>query len=177
MDEHNQNYSVVILCPNEPEPALKRFLQAPLWASRVTTILGSTYRDEDLRRAKVHQSEAVFVLTDRACRKGKISRATNDEHTVLRSMAIKDFSPKTKLFVQCLRCETPFYMQFADDCLCDEELKYALLALNCDIPGMSTFMTLIIHTAKGIDDDVKTDWKVHINRSAGMEIYDVVAKD
>lgn len=177
VDEHNENYSVVILCPNEPEPALKRFLQAPLWASRVTTILGSTYRDEDLRRAKVHEAEAVFVLTDRACRKGKVSRATNDEHTVLRSMAIKDFAPHTKLYVQCLRCESPFYLQFADDCLCDEELKYALLALNCDIPGMSTFVTLIIHTAKGIDDDVKTDWKVHINRSAGMEIYDVVAKD
>ena len=79
----------------------------------------------------------------------------------------------TQLFVQCLRSETPFYLQFADETLCDEELKYALLALNCDLPGMSTFVTLVIHTAKGIDDDVKTDWKVHINRSAGMEIYDV----
>ena len=74
-----------------------------------------------------------------------------------------------------MRSETPFYLQFADETLCDEELKYALLALNCDLPGMSTFVTLVIHTAKGIDDDVKTDWKVHINRSAGMEIYDVKA--
>ena len=84
-----------------------------------------------------------------------------------------DYAPMTQLFVQCLRSETPFYLQFADETLCDEELKYALLALNCDLPGMSTFVTLVIHTAKGIDDDVKTDWKVHINRSAGMEIYDV----
>ena len=97
---------------------------------------------------KVQEAEAVFVLTDRACRMGKITKSTNDEHTVLRSMAIKDFSPETKLYVHCLKCESPFYLQFADDCLCDEELKYALLALNCDIPGMSTFVTLIIHTAK-----------------------------
>ena len=44
VDDHQENYSIVILCPHEPEPALKRFLQAPLWNSRVTTILGSTYR-------------------------------------------------------------------------------------------------------------------------------------
>ena len=35
----------------------------------------------------------------------------------------------------------------------------------------------VIHTAKGIDDDVQTDWKKLINRSAGMEIYDVKAKN
>ena len=34
------------------------------------------------------------------------------------------------------------YLQFADETLCDEELKHALLALNCDLPGMSTFITL-----------------------------------
>ena len=141
-DEHQDNYNVVILCPNEAEPALKRFLQAPLWQSRVTIIQGSTYREEDLQRAKISDAEAVFVQTDRGCRKGQISRLTNDEHTVLRSMAIKDFAPRTQLFVQCLRSETPFYLQFADETLCDEELKHALLALNCDLPGMSTFITL-----------------------------------
>ena len=52
VDDHQENYSVVILCPNEPPSLLKRFLQAPLWQSRVTTILGTTYRDEDLQRAK-----------------------------------------------------------------------------------------------------------------------------
>ena len=34
---------------------------------------------------------------------------------------------------------------------------------------MSTFAT----SAKGIDDDVKTDWKVHIYKSGGMEICNV----
>ena len=68
-DEHQDNYNVVILCPNEAEPALKRFLQAPLWQSRVTIIQGSTYREEDLKRAKVADAEAVFVQTDRGCRK------------------------------------------------------------------------------------------------------------
>ena len=68
-DEHQDNYNVVILCPNEAEPALKRFLQAPLWQSRVTIIQGSTYREEDLKRAKIADAEAVFVQTDRGCRK------------------------------------------------------------------------------------------------------------
>ena len=88
-DDHEDNYNVVILCPNEAEPALKRFLQEPLWQSRVTIIQGSTYREEDLQRAKIADAEAVFVQTDRACRKGTMTRLTNDEHTVLRSMAIK----------------------------------------------------------------------------------------
>ena len=43
------------------------------------------------------------MQTERGCRNGIISRSTNDDHTVLRSMAIKDFAPDTKLYVQVLR--------------------------------------------------------------------------
>ena len=156
----------------------------------MTLIIGSTYRSDDLLRARLDEALAVFISTDRTRRGGVLSRAETDEHTVLRSMAIKDFAPSTKLFVQCLRSESTFYLGFADNCLCDDEMKYALLALNCDIPGntgslmiinlspgMSTFITLLIHTTKGLDDDIHGDWKVHLNRSAGMEIYDVLASE
>jgi hypothetical protein len=101
----------------------------------VTLIIGSTYRSDDLLRARLDEALAVFISTDRTRRGGVLSRAETDEHTVLRSMAIKDFAPSTKLFVQCLRSESTFYLGFADNCLCDDEMKYALLALNCDIPG------------------------------------------
>ncbi|CAG5112983.1 Oidioi.mRNA.OKI2018_I69.chr2.g7137.t1.cds [Oikopleura dioica] len=163
VDEHAENYSVVLFCAKEPDA--------------VTLIIGSTYRSDDLLRAKLNDALAVFICTDRTRRGGILSRAETDEHTVLRSMAIKDFAPSTKLFVQCLRSESTFYLGFADNCLCDDEMKYALLALNCDIPGMSTFITLLIHTTKGLDDDIHGDWKVHLNRSAGMEIYDVIASE
>ena len=33
--------------------------------------------------------------------------------------------------------------------VCEDEFKYALLANNCLCPGLSTFVTLLLHTSRG----------------------------
>lgn len=33
--------------------------------------------------------------------------------------------------------------------ICEDEFKYALLANNCICPGISTFITLLMHTSRG----------------------------
>lgn len=37
----------------------------------------------------------------------------------------------------------------SDHVVCEEEFKYALLALNCVCPAMSTLVTLLVHTSRG----------------------------
>lgn len=37
----------------------------------------------------------------------------------------------------------------ADHVVCEEEFKYAMLALNCVCPGTSTLITLLIHSSRG----------------------------
>ena len=33
--------------------------------------------------------------------------------------------------------------------VCEEECKYAMLALNCICPATSTLITLLVHTSRG----------------------------
>lgn len=36
-----------------------------------------------------------------------------------------------------------------DHVVCEEEFKYAMLALNCICPATSTLITLLVHTSRG----------------------------
>lgn len=36
-----------------------------------------------------------------------------------------------------------------DHVVCEEECKYAMLALNCICPATSTLITLLVHTSRG----------------------------
>ena len=55
---------------------------------------------------------------------------------------------------------------------------YQLLALNCDLPGISTALVLLSHTASELEDlksQTQDQWKLDVNKSIDSEIYDVEA--
>uniref|UniRef100_A0A4W5N151 Potassium sodium-activated channel subfamily T member 1 n=1 Tax=Hucho hucho TaxID=62062 RepID=A0A4W5N151_9TELE len=72
-----------------------------------------------------------------------------DHQTILRAWAVKDFAPNCPLYVQILKPENKFHVKFADHVVCEEEFKYAMLALNCVCPATSTLVTLLVHTSRG----------------------------
>lgn len=100
-----------------------------------------------------------------------------DHQTILRAWAAKDFAPNCPLYVQILKPENKFHVKFAgkyqhaatirqkkrvlneikwmmssfplDHVVCEEEFKYAMLALNCVCPATSTLVTLLVHTSRG----------------------------
>jgi potassium channel subfamily T protein 1 len=72
-----------------------------------------------------------------------------DEHTILRSWAVKDFAPSVPQYVQIFRPENKLHVKFAEHVVCEDEFKYALLANNCTCPGASTLVTLLLHTSRG----------------------------
>lgn len=41
------------------------------------------------------------------------------------------------------------FFVLTDHVVCEEEFKYAMLALNCVCPGTSTLITLLIHSSRG----------------------------
>lgn len=43
----------------------------------------------------------------------------------------------------------PLTIPPADHVVCEEECKYAMLALNCICPATSTLITLLVHTSRG----------------------------
>ncbi|KAG5832751.1 hypothetical protein ANANG_G00294470 [Anguilla anguilla] len=140
-----QDYYVVILCPAEMDVQVRRVLHIPLWAQRVIYLQGSALKDQDLMRAKMDDAEACFILSNRF----EVDRIAADHQTILRAWAVKDFAPNCPLYVQILKPESKFHVKFADHVVCEEEFKYAMLALNCVCPATSTLITLLIHTSRG----------------------------
>uniref|UniRef100_A0A8C1U5L5 Potassium channel, subfamily T, member 2 n=1 Tax=Cyprinus carpio TaxID=7962 RepID=A0A8C1U5L5_CYPCA len=141
-----QEYYVIILCPAEQDVAVRRVLRIPMWSHRVIYLQGSALKDQDLTRAKLGDAEACFILTCRC----EADRNAADHQTILRAWAVKDFAPSCTLFVQILKPENKFHVKFADHIVCEEEFKFAMLALNCICPATSTLITLLVHTSEGL---------------------------
>ncbi|XP_054895080.1 potassium channel subfamily T member 2 isoform X22 [Poeciliopsis prolifica] len=169
-----QDYYVVILCPTEIDIQVRRILQIPLWSQRVIYLQGSALKDQDLMRAKMDDAEACFILSSR----NEVDRTAADHQTILRAWAAKDFAPNCPLYVQILKPENKFHVKFADHVVCEEEFKYAMLALNCVCPATSTLVTLLVHTSRGQEGQTSPEpWQRTYGRCSGNEVYHIHLAD
>ncbi|XP_067228241.1 potassium channel subfamily T member 2 [Chanodichthys erythropterus] len=166
-----QDYYVVILCPAEMDVQVRRVLHIPLWAQRVIYLQGSALKDQDLMRAKMDDAEACFILSNRF----EVDRFAADHQTILRAWAVKDFAPNCPLYVQILKPENKFHIKFADHVVCEEEFKYAMLALNCVCPATSTLITLLIHSSRGQEGGAGSvdQWQLTYRRCAANEVHHI----
>ncbi|XP_074546381.1 potassium channel subfamily T member 2 isoform X1 [Halichoeres trimaculatus] len=165
-----QDYYVVILCPTEMDLQVRRVLQIPLWSQRVIYLQGSVLKDQDLLRAKMDDAEACFILSSR----NEVDRMAADHQTILRAWAVKDFAPNCPLYVQILKPENKFHVKFADHVVCEEEFKYAMLALNCVCPATSTLVTLLVHTSRGREGQQSPEhWQRQYGCCSGNEVYHI----
>uniref|UniRef100_A0A8B9TH86 Potassium sodium-activated channel subfamily T member 2 n=1 Tax=Anas platyrhynchos TaxID=8839 RepID=A0A8B9TH86_ANAPL len=165
-----QDYYVVILCPTEMDAQVRRVLQIPMWSQRVIYLQGSALKDQDLLRAKMDDAEACFILSSRC----EVDRTAADHQTILRAWAVKDFAPNCPLYVQILKPENKFHIKFADHVVCEEEFKYAMLALNCICPATSTLITLLVHTSRGQESPQSSEqWQKMYGRCSGNEVYHI----
>uniref|UniRef100_A0A914CRW8 Potassium channel subfamily T member 1 n=1 Tax=Acrobeloides nanus TaxID=290746 RepID=A0A914CRW8_9BILA len=165
---------IVLLSPSELDNRMKLLLKIPLWAHRVLYIRGSALKDENLERAQMAKAKACFILSARHVRK----KSESDEQTILRSWAVKDFAPHVPQFVQVFRPETKLHIEHAEIIICEDEFKYSLLANNCICPGISTYITLLMHTSRGEEGKKSTEpWHKICGFHSGNEIYDILVSD
>ncbi|CAF0855636.1 unnamed protein product, partial [Brachionus calyciflorus] len=171
----NQSIHTILLSSSELDIQLRSLLHTPIWKQRVFYIHGSALRDNDLERAKVHQAKAVFIIASRG-----IDKDLADQHSILRSWAIKDFAPNTPQFVQLFRPENKINIKFAEYLVCEDEFKYALLANNCLCPGISSLITLLLHksTITQHKEEINLEsWQENYSKLAGNEIHSIVAEN
>uniref|UniRef100_A0A8C4MIV4 Potassium sodium-activated channel subfamily T member 1 n=1 Tax=Equus asinus asinus TaxID=83772 RepID=A0A8C4MIV4_EQUAS len=153
-----QDYYVVILCPTEMDVQVRRVLQIPLWSQRVIYLQGSALKDQDLMRAKMDNGEACFILSSR--------------NEVDRTAAVS--APPHPAPRRILKPENKFHVKFADHVVCEEECKYAMLALNCICPATSTLITLLVHTSRGQEGQESPEqWQRMYGRCSGNEVYHI----
>ncbi|XP_062514893.1 potassium channel subfamily T member 2-like isoform X2 [Corticium candelabrum] len=171
--EKVQEFTVVVLSPNELSEELKLLIQVPLWSKRVLYLQGSALKEQDLLRARVRDAEGCFLLVNR--RTSDRDRA--DQRTVLRAWSIYDIAPDTPLFVQILKPENKPLVSFANAVLCEDQLKYSLLANNCYCKGISTLVTILLHTSREKAGSRAIPWHKLYGSCSGNEIYSVVLGD
>ncbi|ESO05295.1 hypothetical protein HELRODRAFT_111253 [Helobdella robusta] len=166
-----QSYYVILLSSGDLDPTMKLILQVPIWAARVIYIKGSALKDSDLSRCRSMQhAQACFMIAARTY----LDKTAADQHTILRSWAVKDFAPRCPQYVQIFRPESKLHVHFAEHVVCEDEFKYALLANNCLFPGMSTLVTLLLHTSRGAEGQTARDEWMHLyGYCSGNEIYDI----
>ncbi|KAJ8011227.1 hypothetical protein DPEC_G00055970 [Dallia pectoralis] len=169
-----QDHYVIILCATEVDPQVRQVLLIPMWSQRVMYLQGSALKDQDLVRAKLDSAEGCFILSSRC----EVDRTAADHQTILRAWAVKDFAPKCPIYVQILMPENKFHVKFADHVVCEEEFKYAMLALNCICPATSTFITLLVHTSQGLEGSHSpVQWHQTYGMCSGNEVYNIALKD
>ncbi|MFH4979492.1 hypothetical protein AB6A40_006201 [Gnathostoma spinigerum] len=67
------------------------------------------------------------------------------------------------------------HIEHAEVMVCEDEFKYSLLANNCICPGISSFITLLMHTSRGEEGQKsKEPWHKVYGFHSGNEIYDIV---
>ncbi|CAL1536466.1 unnamed protein product [Lymnaea stagnalis] len=194
-----EEHTVILLCPQELDSNKQVILKDPKWAHRVIYMRGSSLKDIDLKRCRVHQADACFFLAPRPAQdktkavsiciiKLNIVRIITgfgmDRHTILRSWAVKDFAPNCKQYIQLFKATNKIHVKFAEHVVCEDEFKYALLANNCLYPGLSTLVSLLVHTSTGqVLSALKWNsrdgllapepWQQVYGRHSGNEIYHI----
>ncbi|XP_059158218.1 potassium channel subfamily T member 2-like isoform X3 [Physella acuta] len=165
-----EEHTVILLCPQELDSNKQVILKDPKWAHRVIYMRGSSLKDIDLKRCRVHQADACFFLAPRPTQ----DKAKADRHTILRSWAVKDFAPACKQYIQLFKSANKIHVKFAEHVVCEDEFKYALLANNCLYPGLSTLVSLLVHTSTGHEGLLAPEpWQQVYGRHSGNEIYHI----
>lgn len=173
-----EEHMVILLCPQELDSSMQVILKDPKWAHRVIFMRGSSLKDIDLKRCRIQEAEACFFLAPRPA--GDKNKA--DEHTVLRSWAVKDYAPRCKQYIQLFKAKNKMHVKFVEHVVCEDEFKYALLANNCLYPGLSTLVALLVHTSSGLmaqflkpreGDLAPHPWQQVYGRHSGNEIYHI----
>ncbi|XP_019852945.1 PREDICTED: potassium channel subfamily T member 2-like [Amphimedon queenslandica] len=140
-DPGQMDTQVVVLIKEEPADYIKAILLHPIWSQRVAILRGTALRPSDLARVKLRTADACFLHSSRTGR-----AADADQHTIMSAWTVKNYAPKTRLFVHVRQPESKFQLNIADEVICDGELTSAVLALNSVCPGLLTLSALLVHT-------------------------------
>ena len=171
--EDNLSLVTVILTSQSPTPLVKIRLSSSLWKKKVLVIVGSALKQRDLERVKLELAKACILLSDRTTEDAQFA----DQETILRASSIQRVAPHVKLYVHILKPENRMNVKFANQVICEGQLKQVLMANNCIYPGLSSFLTLLLRTTSPDKGKDRASWQKLYDYGSGNEIYDIKLED
>ncbi|KAI6647284.1 Potassium channel subfamily member 2 isoform X1 [Oopsacas minuta] len=171
--EENIWFNTVVLTAEHVPPAVNILLKSPAWRNKVLVIIGSALKERDLERANIRLAKACFLLPDRITDDARMS----DHETMLRASFIQNYAPHIDLYVHIFMAENRMNVNFAKQVLCEGRLKQALMANNCIYPGLSSLLTILMHTTSSAKCGNYKDHSQLYNSCSAMEVYAIILKD
>ncbi|KDO31996.1 hypothetical protein SPRG_19472 [Saprolegnia parasitica CBS 223.65] len=138
----NWKDKVVILCPSLPSHNLKRILLNGAYEQRVVYLQGSAMSDADLQRASASTARLCFVLANKLSPDADQSDTASNFITI----SLRHFNKHVPIFVQVLKSDNigHLHLSGATNVLCVDQLKMAILAKSCLMPGTAAFLCSVL---------------------------------
>eukprot|EP00898_Chlorokybus_atmophyticus_P002621 jgi/Chlat1/335/Chrsp1S03195 len=128
-----------VMGPNEPSNDVKQLLVERPFHKSLQYFQGDTYDDAELKRLRLTQAAALFILTDLRHSK-PADAAFYDAKSLLQAVAAKKLCPTLPVYLQLA---LPRYRHLAaeslhasDQLVCAEDFKANMLASNAISPGV-----------------------------------------
>ena len=180
-DRGDQKTHVLFLHPERPDQDLKNVLRA--YYTRVQFLLGSVLNGNDLKKAHILTSNAIFILAN----KHTANPIEEDDANLLRVVSVKNTTDEIPIIIQLLHSFSKTqvtniegWFEGRDIAVCLNELKLGLLAQSCLCPGFSTLIANLFYTS---DFPIFTSfteeeaWKEHYYKGASNEVYSSLFSD
>ena len=174
-DRGDKNTHILFLHPTRPNRELKNVLRC--YYTRVQYIAGSVLNSRDLRKCKIFNCSAVFILADKYTN----IPLEEDNGNLLRLVSIKNTTTRVQVIIQLLLGRSKKQVRNiegwnsgTDIAVCLNELKLGLLAQSCVCPGFSTLIANLFYTSDFpalASFDGPNAWKEGYIRGASYEIY------
>uniref|UniRef100_A0A7S3D5A0 RCK N-terminal domain-containing protein n=1 Tax=Palpitomonas bilix TaxID=652834 RepID=A0A7S3D5A0_9EUKA len=165
---------VCLMSPGLPTDELKNLLLEHQSDLRLSFIRGDPISTVDLGRARMEKAEACFLLTNKFHKNSD----EQDSITVLRALAVKNYAPDMKTFVQIIEPENQKHIIAAGvqphHIVCVDELKMGIIGLTCACPGFATLIANLISSSGDVPKSVQLDpWQQEYSSGLSQEIYHV----
>ncbi|KAI9009874.1 hypothetical protein BC832DRAFT_597262 [Gaertneriomyces semiglobifer] len=173
---------VVVLYEEEPSMEVRKLMRHPFYRNRLYYLRGTALNANDLKRAQANFATALFLLNqdsptvaDAGTEESEL-RVTRgmDAQILMMSLTAKNFVAGLPIFaeVQDIRSQDLSQTCGCDRILCIDEIKMALLARNCLVPGLLTLVLNLVHTYKDarMTADLFNPWTQEYQHGAGHQI-------
>ena len=174
-DRGDKKTHILFLHPERPDQDLKNVLHA--YYTRVQFLLGSVLNGNDLKKAHILTSSAIFILAN----KHTANPIEEDDANLLRVVSVKNTIDEIPIIIQLLHSFSKTqvtniegWSETRDIAVCLNELKLGLLAQSCLCPGFSTLIANLFFTSDfpmSTSFNEEEAWKEHYYKGASNEVY------
>jgi hypothetical protein len=167
---------LLILARREPPQDIKLIINNAIFERHLKYYIGSSMREEDLKRLQVHRAACIFIFPSMLAS----DLPLEDEQNILRTWAISDFIEiqnhdqkiHVPIYLLSTQPDTANYVRQNASVACAETIRQSLLANTVLYSGYSTLI-LNLFLSSAPSGSNSSLWLSQYEDGSGNEIYEI----